>query len=180
MPRKEKKKIRWYFDFISPFAYLQFKQLTSILLERDDFELEYVPVLFAGILKHHGNKGPAEISSKRLMTYRFCHWYAEKHHIPFCMPAGHPFNPLPLLRLAIALDCGQDIIARLFHHVWVDSKTNADFFSVDALSRLPQLERAADLVANPLVKSKLKSNTEYAIGEGVFGVPTIAIDGIYG
>lgn len=177
MSSPEKKKIRWYFDFISPFAYLQFKQLESILLKRNDFELEFVPILFAGLLNHNDNKGPAEIPSKRLMTYRFCHWYAERHNIPFNMPAAHPFNPLPFLRLAIATDCDQNTIAKLFRHIWVDSETNTDFFSLDALRQLPNLEQAADLVSEPWVKSKLKSNTEDAIQGGVFGVPTIAIDG---
>ncbi len=171
-----KKKARWYFDFISPFAYLQFKQLESILIERDDLELEFVPILFAGLLKHHNNKGPAEISSKRLTTYRYCHWYAKKHHIPFHMPAAHPFNPLPLLRLAIATDCDRGTIAKLFHHVWVDSRENTNFFSIDALCRLPKLDQAAEQVAEPKVKAKLRSNTESAIRDGIFGVPTIAID----
>ena len=66
----------------------------------------YRPVLFAGLLKHHGQLGPAEIAPKRDWTYRQVLWLAHAHGIPLQMPAAHPFNPLALLRLALA--CGQD------------------------------------------------------------------------
>ena len=92
----------WYFDFVSPFSYLQCEQLP--MLERS-VRIRYRPVLFAGLLKAHGHKGPAEIASKRRFTYRFVVWQAAKLGIPLKFPAAHPFNPLPLLRLAIAADC---------------------------------------------------------------------------
>ena len=52
----------WYFDFISPFAYLHFKQFKQLPA---GLTIEYVPVLFAGLLKANGTKGPAEIADKR-------------------------------------------------------------------------------------------------------------------
>ena len=56
------KTLNWYFDFISPYAYLQSTRL-------DDFAQHAVvrchPVLFAGLLAHHGHKGPAEIARCR-------------------------------------------------------------------------------------------------------------------
>ena len=61
--------------------------------------VEYRPVLFAGMLAHHGQKGPAEIEAKRAWTFRHVHWLAHSHGIPMDTPARHPFNPLPLLRL---------------------------------------------------------------------------------
>ena len=62
-------------------------------------------MLFAGILGAHGQKGPAEIPAKRAFTYRFVLWQAKRLGIPLKLPHEHPFNPLPLLRLAIACDC---------------------------------------------------------------------------
>src|ERR1700694_5840015 len=86
----------WYFDFVSPFSYLQCEQLPT--LERS-VRIRYRPGLFAGLLKAPGHKGPAEIASKRRFTYRFVVWQAAKLGIPLKFPAAHPFNPLPLLRL---------------------------------------------------------------------------------
>lgn len=68
--------IDWYFDFISPFAYLQFYALEHHLSQRPDLKIHFKPVLFAALLKHNSHKGPAEIPSKRLATYRYCQWYA--------------------------------------------------------------------------------------------------------
>jgi 2-hydroxychromene-2-carboxylate isomerase len=58
----------WYFDFISPFAYLQSEQLHRL---QPLVQIRYRPVLFAGLLKHWGNKGPAEVLPKRQFTYEF-------------------------------------------------------------------------------------------------------------
>jgi 2-hydroxychromene-2-carboxylate isomerase len=89
----------WYFDFISPYAYLGMLRLGELPQE---FEVRYRPVLFAGLLNHWQQKGPAEISPKRSWTYRSCTWWATRQGIPFRFPAAHPFNSLPYLCLAIA------------------------------------------------------------------------------
>ena len=51
-------RIAWYFDFISPFAYLHWHKVRALMQERP---VEPVPILFAAILNAHGQKGPAEI-----------------------------------------------------------------------------------------------------------------------
>src|SRR5512146_708877 len=92
-------KARWYFDFVSPFSYLHVNMFDRIAIP---LEIEPVPVLFAGLLKAAGSKGPAEIPAKRTQTYRYCTWLARTEGIPFRFPPRHPFNPLFALRLAIA------------------------------------------------------------------------------
>ncbi len=71
-------KVSWVFDVISPFAYLGLKQLAQLPKET---EVEFVPVLFAGLLNHHGQIGNAEIAPKRSFTYRFALWRARKMRI---------------------------------------------------------------------------------------------------
>lgn len=96
--------VDWYFDFISPFAYLQCEELHQL---GPGVRVRYRPVLFAGLLEAHSHKGPAEIVRKREFTYRYLVWHARRMQIPFKMPPEHPFNPLRLLRLAIACDCAR-------------------------------------------------------------------------
>ena len=72
----------------------------------------YKPVLFAGLLEHWGQKGPAEVPVKRRWTYRWCTWWARELGIPFRFPAAHPFNPLPHLRLALACGSKPDAVDR--------------------------------------------------------------------
>ena len=168
--------IDWYFDFISPFAYLQFRALENYQAENTNVEICYKPVLFAALLKHNEHKGPAEIPSKRLVTYRFCHWFAKRHDIPFNMPAAHPFNPLPFLRIAIAHDCKHSLISRLFQYVWVESADNPEFHSIESISRIAGCEESKEDVIRHDVKEKLRRYTDEAITRGVFGVPTLAVD----
>jgi 2-hydroxychromene-2-carboxylate isomerase len=82
----------WYFDLISPSSYLHLKQFHQL---PNDMEIEYVPVLFAVMLKHWDNRGPAEVSPKRIYMYRQLTWYAKHVSIPFKMPPAHPFNSRP-------------------------------------------------------------------------------------
>jgi 2-hydroxychromene-2-carboxylate isomerase len=107
----------WYFDFVSPFSYLQCERLQAHARE-----VRPHPVLFAAILDALGQRGPAEIPAKRRFTYRFVVWQAKAQGVPLRFPHAHPFNPLPLLRLAIACDNRLDAITAIFRFVWRDGR----------------------------------------------------------
>ena len=162
----------WYFDFVSPFSYLQCEQLPT--LERS-IRIRYRPVLFAGLLAAHGHKGPAEIASKRRFTYRFVVWQAAKLGIALKFPAVHPFNPLALLRLAIVADCEPSAVRRIFRFVWRDGRLgDLPIEWAELISEL-DIPDAASRIASSEVKDALRKNTDDAIARGVFGVPTLAI-----
>jgi len=161
---------RWFFDFISPFAYFQFV-LHNAEFKRRGFIL--TPVLFAGLLKHWGHKGPAEIGDKRRFTYRFSQWYAISKNISFRMPPTHPFNPLVPLRLAIAAGNDYHSILTIFNFLWRDGRSLDDEESKGELVTSLNLDMA-DLNRED-VKIALKENTEQAIESGVFGVPTTVV-----
>ena len=163
---------RWYFDFISPFSYLQ-SELLGTLGPRA--ELRYRPVLFAGLLAARGQKGPAEIPGKREFTYRFCIWQAKRLGIPFRFPPEHPFNPLPLLRLAHACDCRPEAIHRIFRFVWRDGRLPDLPIEWAELTGDLGLAGADAKIATAEVKDALRRATDQAIERGVFGVPTINV-----
>ena len=104
-----------YFDVVSPYAYIM-----DVLLRRASLPLEITlkPVLFAGLLKAHDNKGPAEIPRKRQYTYELCTWLAQRHDIPFRMPPVHPFNPIRYLRLIIALGSSRVVASAVFDSLY--------------------------------------------------------------
>ena len=164
----------WYFDFVSPFAYLQSEQLASLA---PAITIRYKPVLFAGLLGAHGQKGPAEIASKRAFTYRFVLWQAKRLGIPLKMPHEHPFNPLPLLRLAIACDCLPSAIQRIFRFVWRDGRLPDLPIEWAELTHDLGLANADARIAEPTVKETLRRYTDEAIARGVFGVPTLDLRG---
>jgi len=170
------KQLTFYLDFISPYAYLAFEKLPAALMGLS-YQVRYRPLLFAGLLKHHGQRGPAEIAGKREWTYRQVLWLAHQAEVPLQLPAQHPFNPLALLRLALA--CGYDgdanryVCETLFRHVWQGGHDALEPTRLDALrSQLP-VRRGVD---DDAVKQQLRDNTEAALARGVFGVPTIEVD----
>lgn len=162
----------WYFDFVSPFAYLQCELLPE--LERS-LRIRYRPVLFAGLLNALGQKGPAEIPAKRRFTYRHVVWRARALGVPLKFPAAHPFNPLPLLRLAIVADCEPDAVRRIFRFVWRDGRMGDLPIEWAELMAELGVPHADSRIAAQDVKDALRRNTEEAIARGVFGVPTLAI-----
>ena len=162
----------WYFDFVSPYSYLQCERLGEL-----GIAVHPVPVVFAGLLKHWGHKGPAEMPSKRTFVYRQVLWIAERNRIQIRFPPRHPFNPIRALRLAVALDAEFGKVREIFRHVWRDGD---DVDTDEGFRRLCERVGAADgeaRVADPTVKAKLLANGEDALAAGVFGVPTLAIDG---
>ena len=167
------KRITLWFDPVSPFAYLAFGHLPQAL-EGCDYAVDYRPVLFAGLLAHWGQLGPAEIEPKRAWTYRQVAWQAHLLGATLDMPASHPFNPLPLLRLALACGPNRRVVEALMRHVWVGGAEATDAARLAALTA--RLAPARD-PASAEVKADLRAATDEAIARGVFGVPTYELDG---
>ena len=172
------KHLTFWFDPISPFAYLAFEALPRAL-EGVSHEVSYRPVLFAALLKHWGQKGPAEIEPKRAWTFRHVHWLAHGQGTPLQTPAQHPFNPLAHLRLLHAGARPGDTPNRwaceaVLRHVWQgghdanDAQRLAELTAVLAPQRDP---------ADAAVKQSVKEATDQAVARGVFGVPTVEVDG---
>jgi 2-hydroxychromene-2-carboxylate isomerase len=162
----------WYFDFISPFSYLQCQRLGELPVP-----VRPRPVLFAGLLQHWGQKGPAEMATKRTFTYRHVMWLAERDGVPLRFPPRHPFSPIKPLRLAIALGGGLEAIRAIYAYIWGEG---GEVDTGEGWARLCARLGIADAdarIAEPKVKDELKRNGEEAIAAGVFGVPTLAIDG---
>jgi len=166
--------IDFWFDPISPFAYLAFERMPQAL-EGCSYAVEYRPVLFAGLLAHWGQKGPAEIEPKRAWTFRHLSWLAQRDGIELQVPATHPFNPLPLLRLAQAAGPNRRVVETVMRHVWRGGGADAG----DPL-RLQTLQQALAPARDPAadaVKAELRAATDAAIARGVFGVPTFDLGG---
>ena len=170
------KTLNFYLDFISPYAYLAFEKLPEALAGHE-VKVNYIPVLFAALLKHNGQLGPAEIAAKRDWTYRQVQWLGYSHGVALDLPAAHTFNPLALLRLALATvaegNPGRDACAAIFEHVWQGGHDAADPERIAALTS--SLAPVRD-PAGGAVKVELGNNTDAAIRQGIFGVPTISVD----
>ena len=167
------RRLVFWFDPISPFAYLAFERLPQVLAGCS-YEVQYRPVLFAGLLKHWGQKGPAEIEPKRAWTFRQVQWLAQHHGVALQVPTQHPFNPLPLLRLLLACGPNRQRVEAVFRHVWVGGADANDAARLAALTA--QLVPARDPASDD-VKRELRQAGDDALQRDVFGVPTVELDG---
>lgn len=173
----ELKRITFYLDFISPYSHLAFEKLPEALLGLS-YEVVYRPVLLGALLRHHKLLGPAEVPAKRDWSYRHVEWLGHVNNIQLQMPAVHPFNPLPLLRLAIACAKGSDpnryVCETVLRHVW---HGGADAVDAARLASLQEQLAPTLAVDDEVVKARLRTNTDEAIAAGVFGVPAFVADG---
>ncbi|MGN7917084.1 2-hydroxychromene-2-carboxylate isomerase [Lysobacter sp. ESA13C] len=162
--------LRWYFDFISPFSYLQWQKLRPMVRER---AIELVPVAFGAVLEARGQKGPAEIVGKREFTYRHVLWQARREGIALRFPPAHPFNPLAALRLCLVAGSTPEAVDAIFDWIWRRGEAGD---SVEALAPvIDALGVEAEALGADAIKAALRDNTEAALVAGVFGVPTLSI-----
>jgi len=164
----------WYFDFISPFSYLQLGKLQAL---RDRLTITPVPILFGAVLAHRGQLGPAEIRGKREFTYRFAQWQAERDGIELRFPPAHPFNPIAALRLAIAAGTTWDAVIAIFEHIWKHGRSGDDAQALADVAHTVGIGDVAAAIARDDVKAALRANTDAALATGVFGVPTLRVGG---
>lgn len=168
--------IRFYFDYISPFTYLAWGQVRE-LASRHERTLEAVPVLFAGLLNHYGQLGPAEVEPKRIFTFKTVIRRAARMGLPVAAPPHHPFNPLLGLRVTQASESDPRVITRLLDAVWARSEGIEDPAAVRGMLDEIGVDGQAlvEAAATPEVKGAIKTNTAKAIEAGVFGVPTTIV-----
>ncbi|HEY8074903.1 MAG TPA: 2-hydroxychromene-2-carboxylate isomerase [Labilithrix sp.] len=172
----------FYFDFISPYAYLAATQVHA-LAARVGQKVELAPVFTAALLKAHDSKGPGEVPAKRAYVAKDAQRKARALGIPpLVWPPVHPFNPLVALRVAslpMEAETRRRLVDALFAATW------AEGMGVDAPEKVaavatrigldgPALVRAAD---EPEAKTTLRTRTDEAVARGVFGVPTLLVDG---
>ena len=173
------KRLQFWFDPVSPYAYLAFERLPEALVGQS-YLVDYRPVLFAGLLDHWGQKGPAEMEPKRAWTFRQVEWLARRHGLPLHTPLQHPFNPIALLRLVLATapaggTPNRRTVETVLRHVWCGAGADA----TDPV----RLQLLADTLApqrdpqSAEVKSELRQAGQEALALGVFGVPTIECEG---
>ncbi|MDC0716303.1 2-hydroxychromene-2-carboxylate isomerase [Nannocystis bainbridge] len=173
--------IDFFFDVISPYVYLADALLPGLRARHPGLVIVHRPVLFAGLLKHWGQLGPAEIASKRVFMFKDILRRAAEHDLPLRGPASHPFNPLLAQRTILAAAPEQRAAATtaIARAGWAEGAELGDPATIVAALDRAGLPGAA-LVARAGeadIKAALVRETEQAIALGVFGVPSFLVRG---
>lgn len=170
--------VEFYFDPVSPYAWLASEQLDGI--EGAHGRIVCRPVLLAALLNACGTKGPAEVPSKRAYVFRDVMRQAKRLGLPFCGPPMHPFNPLAALRVICAIegDAQQLTLTRhLLAAVWRKGVDISDTTVLQEILVSSGFDACALIskAATEEVKLQLRGSTQQAINHGVFGVPTFRL-----
>ena len=153
--------VDFYFDFISPYPWLASHQFGEVR-ECTAAKFRFVPVLFAALLDHHSNVGPAEIAAKRRYTYQDVQRWAAHLGLEFRAPPAHPFIPLKPLRVTSAIDddtLREALAVRLLDATWGEGKditsdnvirqvaNNIGIDGQELMARLRRLRSSKDCVS---------------------------------
>lgn len=173
--------IRFYLDYISSNAYLAWEALLPVAA-RFGRRVEPMPVLFAGLLNAHGQLGPAEVAPKARWMARNNLRKAAVLGIPLLPPPAHPFNPLLALRATLLPMSDAErvaLVTGLLRAEWAERRDVSEPAVVRDVAASVGLdgERVLGEAAKPEIKQALRTATDAAIQAGVFGVPTLQVDG---
>ena len=171
------KKIDFYFDFISPYAYLAHKKIIN-LNQRKNFT--YKPILLGGLHNLGGITAPAFNQRKMKNMREDCILIAKKNEIPFIWNEKFPINSLYLMRgyLCIGEEKKNKFIDICFDAYW---KNNLDISEEEILKQiLTNCEIDENLfkqnIKDQKIKDELKNLTSHAFDNNVFGAPTFVIN----
>lgn len=176
----------FYFDFGSLNAYLAWRLLPGIE-QRTGVRFAQVPVLLGGIFKATGNRSPVEahagVPAKLAYEFREIDRFVARHGLDeFRMNPHFPVNTLNLMRGAVAaesLDLFETYVAAIYHFMWEDPRKLDDPAVLEAAleeAGLPAEELMA-LAGDQAVKDRLIANTQEAVEQGIFGLPSFIVCG---
>ncbi len=170
----------FYFDLGSPFAYLTAERLEAHLPE----PIAWQPLLLGGIFKLNGRSSWAlGDAARRQAGMADVERRAREYGLPpVRWPDPWPTDYLFAMRVAtfaFAVGRGREFATRAFRAAFQEGHDLSTPERVlDAAAAVGIDPRtAAEATRDPAVKAALQSATNAAHERGVFGVPTVAIDG---
>ena len=168
--------IDFYFDIISPYAYIAYKKI----LKHKNIAFKYKPIFLGGLHNLAGIDAPAFNKYKMKNMINDCQLISEKNNIDFKWNANFPINSLSIMRgyLCIKEDKQNDYLNYFFDAYWKD---NQDLSNIENVSKLlSKLKVDNDeffkSIKEQSTKDKLKDLTSEAFQKEVFGAPTFIIN----
>jgi len=176
------KVIDFYFDFMSPFAYLAHHHL---LLRQAEFgyQLAYHPLDLSYVKVKAGNTGPSNRSIPAKIKYLMADLdrWAKRYGIPLTVPATHD-SKLANIGVLVATERGvaTEFALAVWKRTW---GAGGDFASIPLLRDVAHsLDWNADefeaLLHSPILEQRYQASSDRALEQGVFGVPTMIVDGL--
>jgi 2-hydroxychromene-2-carboxylate isomerase len=175
--------IQFYFDFASPYGYMAATRI-SALAAKHGRGVEWKPILLGVVFKVTGGVPLPSAPLKGDYSRRDMERCARLFKVPFKLPSKFPIAGQSPARVIYSLESQgatrqEEVTLALYRAYMVDDRdisspeTAADVAASVGLDR----QKVLDVIADPVMKEKLKVETETAIARGVFGSPYIIVDG---
>lgn len=179
-----KKKLKFYFDFSSPWTFLGYQQipkmLESVRGKGVDVEIEYIPILLGGLFKSIGTPVvPMQSMGENKRNYytRDLMDWLKWTQVKFQYTTNFPLLSVHALRMYLACPT-QDLRNALFNAAWINNKdiSNAQVLEeIVSLTGLKFQEIAAKSKSTE-IKQELIQNTQNAVDMGISGLPSFQVD----
>ncbi len=167
--------IDFYFDIISPYAYIAYKKILKI----NDVNFKFNPILLGGLHKLVGITPPAFNKYKIKNMQNDCELVAKKNNISFKWNSKFPVNSLIIMRgyLCVEVSKKEEYLNSFFEAYW---KEDLDLSSKENIKQiLKKLKIDENNFVNSInkqnIKDKLKQLTQEAFEKDVFGAPTFIV-----
>ena len=168
--------IDFYFDIISPYAYIAYKKI----LKYKDIVFNYKPIYLGGLHKLAEIDSPAFNKYKLRNNINDCNLVSEKNNIEFKWNSNFPINSLSIMRgyLYINKDKKNDYLNTFFDAYWKDNQDLSKTENINKLLSNMKIDSKEFFksINDQSIKDKLINLTTDAFQKEVFGTPTFIIN----
>ena len=168
--------IDFYFDIISPYAYIAYKKI----LKRKNILLNYKPIFLGGLHNLAGIEAPAFNKYKMNNMKNDCDLVALKNNIEFKWNSKFPINSLNLMRgyICINEDKRDQYLNCFFDAYWKDNQDLSNSKNIDNLLNNLKIDshKFYQFIKEQTIKDKLIKLTTEAFQKKVFGAPTFIVN----
>lgn len=111
-------RIRFFFDYMSPYAYVNWVNLQRLLKEyAGQLEVTYHPISFPTLIRAWGSTPASAIPPKLAFIFKDVYRITRNRHMPFSVPAKFPFPTGLLLCLSSSAVGGADQV-KIINAIW--------------------------------------------------------------
>ena len=168
--------IDFYFDIISPYAYIAYKKILKI----KDINFKLKPILLGGLHNLAGITAPAFNKYKMKNMQNDCELVAKKNNISFKWNSKFPINSLNIMRgyLCVKDNKKEEYLNNFFEAYWKEDLDLSNEENIKILLKKLKIDEHDffNLIKNQDTKDKLKQFTQEAFEKEVFGAPTFRVN----
>ncbi len=168
--------IDFYFDIISPYAYIAYKKILKI----KDINFKLKPILLGGLHNLAGITAPAFNKYKMKNMQNDCELVAKKNNISFKWNSKFPINSLNIMRgyLCVKDNKKEEYLNNFFEAYWKEDLDLSNEENIKILLKKLKIDEHDffNLIKNQDTKNKLKQFTQEAFEKEVFGAPTFIVN----